>query len=143
MQAEEGVLPDLAEIEGLRERIEAWRQMRPKSRPMPEELWEEASAAAKRLGAGRVARVLGLKYETLKQRVISGSASGAGGGGREKAPGRAEFIELREFPLLGSAALRDETVVEMVCADGTRLTIRLQGARPDWMALINALRGRS
>jgi hypothetical protein len=93
MQAE-GVLPELAEIEGLRERIEAWRQMRPKSRPMPEELWREASAAAKRLRAGRVARALGLKYETLKQRVISGTPSGGRGGvGREKAPGKAEFIE--------------------------------------------------
>jgi len=142
MQAE-GVLPDLAEIEGLRGRVEAWRQIRPKSRPMPEELWSEASAAAKRLGAGRVARALGLKYETLKQRVISGSPSGGrGDAGREKAPGKPEFIELREFPVLAAAAVRDETVVEMVCADGTRLTIRLQGTRPDWMALINALRGR-
>jgi hypothetical protein len=139
----EGVLPELAEIEGLRGRIEAWRQMRPKSRPMPEELWQEASAAAKRLGAGRVARALGLKYETLKQRVISGSPSGArGGAGREKALGRAEFIELREFPVPGLSAGRDEMVVEMVAADGTRLTIRLKGASPDWMALINAFRGR-
>lgn len=132
----EGVLPELAEIEGLRGRIDAWRQMRPKSRPMPEELWREASAAAKRLGAGRVARELGLKYETLKQRVISGED------GRKKAPGKTEFVELRDFPMPGLSAGRDEMVVEMVAADGTRLTIRVKGASPNISALIDAFRGR-
>jgi hypothetical protein len=119
----EAVLPELAEIEGLHGRIEAWRQMRPKSRPMPEELWREASAAAKRLGAGRVARALGVKYETLKQRVISGDPSG-GGSGRNQAPGKTEFVELREFTVPGLSAGRDETVVEMVAADGMDLLTR-------------------
>jgi len=137
-----GVLPELAEIEGLHGRIEAWRQMRPKSRPMPEELWREASAAAKRLGAGRVARALGLKYETLKQRVISGDPSG-GEAGQKKASGRAEFIELNGFAPLGPAVTRDEMVVEMVAADGARLTIRVKGASPNISALIEAFRGRS
>jgi hypothetical protein len=137
----EGVLPELAEIAGLHGRIEAWRQMRPKSRPMPEELWREASAAAKRLGAGRVARALGLKYETLKQRVISGDPSG-GGVGRKKAPGKTEFVELCEFPVPRLSAGRDEMVVEIVAADGTRLTIRVKGASPNISALIEAFRGR-
>jgi hypothetical protein len=137
----EGVLPELAEIAGLHGRIEAWRQMRPKSRPMPEELWREASAAAKRLGAGRVARALGLKYETLKQRVISGDPSG-GGVGPKKAPGKTEFVELCEFPVPRLSAGRDEMVVEIVAADGTRLTIRVKGASPNISALIEAFRGR-
>lgn len=137
----EGVLPELAEIEGLRGRIEAWRQMRPKSRPMPEELWRAASAAAKRLGAGRVARALGLKYETLKQRVISGDPS-ASGPGRQKVPGKTEFVELRDFAMPGLSVDRDEMVVEMVAADGTRLTIRVTGASPNISALIEAFRGR-
>ncbi len=50
------VIPELTEIEALRGRIEGWRQTRPKNRSMPEGLWQEASAAAKRLGSGRVAR---------------------------------------------------------------------------------------
>ncbi len=68
--------PELTGIEGLRGRIEGWRQSRPKSRPMPQELWREASEAAKRLGTGRVARAPGLSYEALKQRVISGEVQG-------------------------------------------------------------------
>jgi len=94
-------------------------------------------------GAGRVARALGLKYETLKQRVISGSPSGArGGAGREKALGRAEFIELRRVSRAGPVRWPRRDGGGDVGADGTRLTIRLKGASPDWMALIQRLRGR-
>jgi len=49
----EVVFPELTEIEGLRGKIQGWRQSQPKSRSMPEELWQEASTAAKSLGAGR------------------------------------------------------------------------------------------
>ena len=143
MQAE-AILPELTEIEGLRGRIEGWRQSRPKSRPMPEELWQEASGAAKRLGTGRVARALGLSYEALKQRVIfSGSGRRGGGARRQGQPERTEFIELNGFPVLGSAATREEMLVEMVAADGTRLTIRVKGASPNISALIEAFRVRS
>jgi hypothetical protein len=142
MQAE-GALPELSEVEGLRGRIEGWRQTRPKSRPMPEELWQEASAAAKSLGTGRVARALGLNYEALKQRVIStGSRRRRGGTGSEAQPEGTEFIELSGFPALGQSTARDEMVVEMVAADGTRLTIRVKGTSPNVSALINAFRGR-
>jgi len=142
MQAE-AILPELTEIEGLRGRIEGWRQSRPKSRPMPEELWQEASEAAKRLGTGRVARALGLSYEALKQRVISKGSSRR----RDAAPKhgqreRAEFIELTGFAGLGPVVTRDEMVVEMVAADGTRLTIRAKAASPNISALIEAFRRR-
>jgi hypothetical protein len=143
MQAE-AILPELTEIEELRGRIGGWRQSRPKSRPMPEELWQEASEAAKRLGTGRVARALGLSYEALKQRVISnGSGRRRGGARRHAQPERAEFIELNGFPALGSAVTRDEMVVEMVAADGTRLTIRVKAASPNISALIESFRGRA
>jgi hypothetical protein len=71
---------------------------------MPEELWQEASAAAKRLGTGRVARALGLGYEGLKQRVLSKKMVGR----RDRESGElgaqeAQFIELPGFPMLGRA----------------------------------------
>ena len=139
----EAVLPGLAEIEGLRERIELWRRGRPKKCPMPEELWQEARAAAKRLGTGRVARALGLGYEGLKQRVLSKSASHGRGAHREAAA-RTQFVEMTGAAVLGASAGREEMVVEIVAADGTKLTVRLNdGANPDWAALINALRGRT
>ena len=133
---------ELVEIEGLRGRIEGWRQTSPKSRAMPEELWSEASAAAKKLGAGRVARALGLNYEALKQRVISGSATGSGARAQRQAEDT-EFIELSGFPGLIQASTRDEAVVEVVAADGTRLSIRLKGVSVNVAALVSAFRGRS
>lgn len=144
MQAE-AMLPELTEIEGLHGRIEGWRQSRPKSRPMPEELWQEASAAAKRLGTGRVARALGLGYEALKQRVISNGSGRRRGAARKPKHGqraRAEFVELTGFPALAPVVIRDEMVVEVVAADGTRLTIRAKAASPNFSALIEAFRRR-
>jgi hypothetical protein len=125
-------------IERLRDRIEGWRQSSPRTRAMPEELWKEACATAKRLGTGRVARALGLKYEGLKQRVLTG-------GGRfadvaTVLPAGAEFIELTGFSAAGPAA--NEAVVEMVAADGAKLTVRLKGGGVDVAALVSAFRGR-
>lgn len=127
-------------IEELRGRIDGWRQSAPKSRNMPEELWKDACTAAKRLGASRVARALGVKYETLKQRVL---ASGAAGIGAEAAvqPSGTQFIELTGFSTV-SRTPADEAVVEVVAADGARLTIRLRGAGLDVGALVSAFRGR-
>jgi hypothetical protein len=142
MQAE-AILPELSEIEGLRDRIEGWRQSRPKSRPMPEELWQEASQAAKRLGTGRVARALGLSYEALKQRVVSnGSGRRRGTARKHGQQARTEFIELTGFAGLGPVVTREEMVVEIVAADGTRLTIRAKAASPNISALIEAFRRR-
>ncbi|MDB6100735.1 MAG: hypothetical protein JWO52_734 [Gammaproteobacteria bacterium] len=140
----EVVFPELTEIEGLRGKIEGWRQSQPKSRSMPEELWQEASTAARRLGAGRVARALGLNYETLKQRVLSNGPDRPGGRvHRKRQPEGTGFIELKGFPALGELAARDEMVVEMVAADGARLTIRINAGSASVPALINVLRGRS
>jgi hypothetical protein len=137
-------LSDLAQIDGLKVKIERWRQARPKSGSMPEELWQEAGAAAKRLGTNRVARALGLGYEGLKQRVLSKKK----GGPRGKEPGEvlaqeAQFIELPGLPMLGSPAGNgEEMVVELVAADGMRLTIRTRQAGAAVVEMISAFRGR-
>lgn len=130
-------------IEGLRDRIEVWRQSAPKSRAMPEELWTEASAAAKRLGACQVARALGLNYDTLKQRVLAGGASRSRGAceGLVRQSG-AQFIELTGFPTLSHTAAGDEVVVEVLACDGARLMIRLKRASVDVAGLVKAFRGR-
>jgi hypothetical protein len=139
----QAILPELTEIEGLRGRIEGWRQSRPKSRPIPEELWQEASEAAKRLGAGRVARALGLSYEALKQRVISSDSGQHRGAARAHGEReRTEFIELSGFAGLDPEVTCDEMVVEMVASDGTRLTIRAKAASCNLLALIEAFRRR-
>ena len=106
-----------------------------------EELWKEACAAAKRLGACRVARALGVKYDTLRQRVLAG---GAGARGEAMVqPSGTQFIELTGFSAASRAVTGDEAVVEVLAADGARLTSRLKGAGLDIPALVNAFRGRS
>jgi hypothetical protein len=55
---------------------------------------------------------------------------------------RPEFIELNGFAALDPAVTRDEMVVEMVAADGARLTIRVKGVSPNISALIETFRGR-
>jgi hypothetical protein len=132
-------LPDLAEIEGLQEKIERWRKGRPKTRPMPEELWLEATSAAKRLGTGRVARALGLSYEGLKERVLS-KVSGRGAVSREISPQEGHFIELPSLPVLAGAGSGDRLVVEIVATDGTTMTIRAREASTSVLALIHAFR---
>ncbi|HEX5206369.1 MAG TPA: hypothetical protein VFW10_01080 [Steroidobacteraceae bacterium] len=129
-------------IEELRGRIDGWRQSAPKSRNMPEELWKDACAAAKRLGACRVARALGVKYETLKQRVLASGGAGMGGEATVL-PSGTQFIELTGLSAASHRAVGNEAVVEVVAADGARLTIRLKGAGLDIAALVSAFRGRS
>ncbi|MGH7105293.1 MAG: hypothetical protein ACREFT_02150 [Acetobacteraceae bacterium] len=128
-------------IEKLRDRIDGWRQSAPKTRAMPEELWKEACAAAKRLGACRVARALGVKYDTLRQRVLAGG--GEAGGMATVLPGSTQFIELAGFSAASHMVAGDEAVIEVVAADGARLTVRLKGAGLDVPALVNGFRGRS
>jgi hypothetical protein len=57
------------ELKGLHRRIEAWRHTRLGTRPMPEELWKEASGFARKLGICRVSRALRVNYGGLKRRM--------------------------------------------------------------------------
>jgi hypothetical protein len=136
--AEASVTPCGAEaemIEGLRSRIEAWRGSQYRGRAMPEELWEEAGAAAQLLGVARVARALGLSYDTLKRRAGIPEA-------QRQVAGPADFIELpgSRAPLVGSG---DEAVVEVLAADGAKLTVRVKAQTLDMAALVNAFRSRA
>lgn len=133
-------LPDLAEIEGLQRKVERWRESRPKSVPMPEELWREATAAAKRLGTGRVARALGLGYAALKERVLSKPTSQRAS--PREAAVASQFIELPSLAALGGAVGGEGLVVEVVATDGARLTIRAREASAELLAVIEAFRGR-
>lgn len=122
-------------IEGVRARIEAWRRSEEKSRSMPEELWEGASAAAQRLGVWRVSRALSLNYRSLKRRAQPDEA--------QRAPARgADFIELNGLAGFREAAA-DEAVVEVLATDGAKLTVRVPAARLNIAALASEFRGRS
>lgn len=143
MQTVTGAAAELTGLDGLGQKIERWRSQKPRTRAMPEELWEQASEAARSFGVARVSKVLRLGYATLRRRS-------SGEGARSK-PGRrdrtalvesGEFVELSGFPSVRPMAGGDGAVVEVTAPDGTRLTIRLKEST-DVVALVNALRWRT
>lgn len=143
MQTVTSAAGELTELDVLGQKIERWRSQKPRTRAMPEELWEQASEAARSFGVGRVSKVLRLGYATLRRRS---SAEGA----RDKPRRRdrtalmasGEFVELSGFPSVRPMAGGDGAVVEVAAPDGTRLTIRLKEST-DIVALVNALRWRT
>jgi hypothetical protein len=136
------------ELKGLHRRIKAWRQTRPGTRPMPEELWKEASGFARKLGICRVSRALRVNYGGLKRRlrasdsprVVSRTSV------RAASVSHPDFIELSgapPFAALSEASGTSDAVVEVVAADGARLTIRMKGAtNSNVAAWVSAFRGR-
>lgn len=136
-----------AELEDLYAKIQAWRQTRPGTRPMPEELWKEATAAARTLGIYRVVRALRVNSTGLKRRVMAsrGTRRTARVGRQQQPAGHTDFIEMGRLTGLGvpaEASASGDAVVEVVAPDGTRLTIRWKAAVQSVAALVNAFRGR-
>jgi hypothetical protein len=132
---------DRADINGLSvlsRKIEQWRSQKPRSRSMPQELWQEASEAARSLGVSRVATALKVGYASLRERS---GAEGVRKAARRREPAAAalssQFVELNDL-----SPIREEAVVEVTVPDGTRLTIRLKGSA-NVIALVNALRWRA
>ena len=143
-----------SELQGLMGRIEQWRNEPGRGRSMPEPLWQEASAAAERLGVYVVSRVLRLNYQGLKRRAHSNSKSDSKGDSRAPASTRrAQFIDLSSIAgaaqvaqvagVTPEAAEAQEAVVEVVATDGTRLTVRVKAGAANLVALVNAFRGRA
>jgi hypothetical protein len=132
--AENGAATEM--IEGLRARIESWRRSEHRGRRMPEELWQEAGAAAQMLGVCPVSRALGLGYQTLKRWACPSELP------TSKVVSHPRFIEIAPFARLNGVAA-DEAILEMMSADGSRLTVRVKGSSPALLTVIQALRGRS
>ena len=131
-------------LEQVRGDIEDWRTSRAKLGPMPEALWENATIAARELGLYPVARALRLNYAALKQRVAAGTAGERGAQARRVEPARkarVDFVEVSNRSLL-SGFSSEGMVVEVVAADGARLTVRARGGSPDIAALVSAFRER-
>jgi hypothetical protein len=139
------VTDDLSELEPLLGRIEEWRSRRPRSKGMPEDLWQEACAGARKLGAGRVAGALGLNYAHLKERLLSPREARTGAPKRSGLPQVAapQFLDLGRVADLGPPRGAEPMVVEVVAPDGARLTIRASEASVSVLAMINAFRGRT
>ena len=112
-------------VDALREEIEEWRERRERRTRMPEELWEKAACAAREHGLWAVSRALRVNYGSLKKRwAATKGETGSRAGARVS-----EFVELTTSTVLGGAEPAGP-VVEIVCSDGSKLTIRMPGRSP-------------
>ncbi len=140
---------ELTGLPGLRRQFEVWRAGKGSGEAIPRRLWQGAAQLARRHGAGRIALALGLDSHKLKQMSLGrwpvgrprhvGAVRGKPSVSRVGAG--AQFIELKA-PVLSRGALGEgEAVVEVLGADGTRITLRLKDSSPALPGVIAALRG--
>lgn len=104
-----------AELERIAAELEGWRRTPGRGRGIPEEIWRGVVALAREHGVHRVARGLGLNYESVKQRV-----AGCGGASKTNLPARLQFLELGR----GSVGEDARWVLELSTPDGVRLTVK-------------------
>ena len=111
----ETLSPHLAQ---LRQRLEDWRDQQPGRSHIPEHFWTEASALARTEGVSRVARILRLHYQRLKDHLLAPPPKSAS----VAAPA---FVELSLAPALHRG---QECLVEMTHHTGAKMTIHLPDA---------------
>jgi len=132
------------ELERVREHIENWRKTRLKLGAMPAQLWDEAAAVARKLGAYRVAEVLRLNYRLLKDRAFPEQSGRVTKKRRQpsSAAKRGGFVEVNPLHSAATLAAASEAlVIEVVAAGGARLIIRHKGVvGPELAALVASFR---
>ena len=122
-----------AEVEELRQRLNAWRQKPDREKRLPELLWEEAVGLARSHGVSLVAVALGLSYTALKQRSGASTKSLA-------VRTQPAFVEVG----MVGPAVRSECLVELQDGSQCRMNIRLEaGATGALVALAQAFWRRS
>jgi len=133
MATEDSGAQGVTRLSQLRRRMERWRRTRVKRSPMPPQLWGAATELARELGVSRVARDLGIGYESLKDRV--------GARGEHSARQADAFVELAGAALLSAAPAAVRSEVELSDARGTTMVIRLAADQAvDVAALLAAFR---
>jgi len=132
------VVDRVAEV---RQRVSDWRSTRPKLEPMPVELWAAAVSLAREHGLYRIARALRVDYGTLKHRLETSAAAAVASDGRASSGAFAVMT----LPLPAPPALPQAIAeVELLEADGSRLSIRLPGAVDlDVASVVSAFRMRA
>jgi len=100
---------------------------------MPEGLWQEAVELAHEHGVWATSRALGVRYESLKARLMAQPAASSRSAGG--------FVELA--PLVPSPVTQGTTtIVELTQADGSRMMLRLASAHDVQRLVESFLRAR-
>lgn len=120
-----------AKLRQLGRRIERWRWRRTSRGPMPAQLWAAATGLARELGAYRVARDLGIGYESLRNRLGDDGTDGSS---------TPALVTVNTASLFASPAA-PHAEVELSDASGVKVVIRLgAGESVDVGALLAAFR---
>lgn len=115
-------------LTGLAERLNHWRRSRCRGQRIPEELWSAATVLARQHGLAPTASALKLSYYDLQRRLEPSRKV-------KTAPSLPAFVEMPGL----LAAKPDPGTVELVHANGSRLTLRLPHPRSrDLLPLVAA-----
>jgi hypothetical protein len=118
-----------SDIEAVRRPLEAWRRTRKHRDRIPEALWAAMTDLARSYGVSPVSAALRVEYYALKERVT---------GSREamtpSPPSPPTFIELKPLPTAHPAVC----LVELEDGAGSKMTLRLDSASGDVLALVQA-----
>jgi hypothetical protein len=116
-------------LEGVRRRIERWRQTRKVRSRIPDQLWAAAVQMARAYGVNRTAQTLRLDYYGLKKRVEQKTVVAANA---TEAEGTTRFVELAPFSPAGSC----ECSLELENIGGAKMRIQLKSiTMPDLAAI--------
>jgi len=133
MGARDGDQRVQARLKRLRGRIERWRWARTTRGPMPARLWAEATELGRELGGYRVARDLGIGYQSLRDRL--------GDDGVAEPQQAHRFVEIDTTALFVPPPPTARGEVELSDASGVKVVIRLgTGESLDVAALLAAFR---
>ena len=126
------------ELEAVRERIERWRRTRTKRTAMSEELWDAAISLLEGRSVYAVARALNVSHDRLKMRALEAELEERSRASKSEA----DFVELRAGQVFGASEAAGSEV-ELLSADGARMTIRLEaGHAVDVVGLSDAFWSR-
>jgi hypothetical protein len=105
-----------ADLAKARTVFDRWRKGRKTRTRVPDDLWETAVPLARKYSLHRVARALGLNYDSLKGRMAQAVDD------RREAPTVPTFIEVSR------PKVAEECVVELEERRGAKMTIRFSGS---------------
>lgn len=119
-------------IEQVRTRFEQWRNSRPRTTRIPDELWAAAIEAARQDGVNRNARELHLDGGKLKRLLVAADL----GAKRGNTP-QPTFVEL----IAPGPTKLEECVIEFESCGGDKMRIQFKATvPPDWASLLRAWR---
>ena len=134
MGAQDGKRGAQSGLRQLGRRIERWRCTRTKRSPMPPELWTAATELAHEFGAYRVAREVGVGYQSLRERLGDDAKHGT-------RPTGDAFVEIDTASLFAPSPAAARGEVELSDASGVKVVVRLgAGESVDVAALLAVLR---